>query len=340
MHRPAIHRLYSTYTLDSTTLQPQPGCTSHRRRDGSGMLPLHASHACPSDSLTQRNAPLPNAVNIFNCAICDKGYPRQTDYENHLRSYDHNHRQRLAEMKKLTDANANASDAPRQSKGPLDMRAIPQADQSQVPLGPRFRKVGPATTGGSRFKKVGVQVRDTKPEEASKPASKQGGHVGTKEGDANVATAQEGATNSKNAQEGANTKNAQEAANVELHDDAHVETISNLHKDEDVVMGDSYDDSDGNGDGHNSYSDSHGYGNGNGNGDEDVDEDVDRAKDAYEFKDGYGNDDEDEDEDEIEDDDVISWEEYDPTKPSDCDHATCPGCILASQARSAAQGPA
>lgn len=119
----------------------------------------------------QRNAPLPNAVNLFNCQICDKGYPRQTDYENHLRSYDHNHRQRLAEMKKLTDA--NASDAQRPSKGPLDMRSIPVGDQANKTLGPRFRKVGGAgastaasTTGGSRFKKVGLPASDENPVQA------------------------------------------------------------------------------------------------------------------------------------------------------------------------------
>ncbi|KAF2444689.1 hypothetical protein P171DRAFT_431494 [Karstenula rhodostoma CBS 690.94] len=119
-----------------------------------------------------RNAPLPNAVNLFNCAICDKGYPRQTDYENHLRSYDHNHRQRLAEMKKLTDA--NASDAPR-AKGPLDMRSLPQSgDAAKMGLGPRFKKVGGAAataTGGRRFRKIGAEGKtEVKKEEVPKVA--------------------------------------------------------------------------------------------------------------------------------------------------------------------------
>ncbi|KAK7191250.1 hypothetical protein DPSP01_008321 [Paraphaeosphaeria sporulosa] len=179
-----------------------------------------------------RNAPLPNAVNLFNCAICDKGYPRQTDYENHLRSYDHNHRQRLAEMKKLTDA--SASDAPR-SKGPLDMRSLPQpgGDAAKKGLGPRFRKVGgapAAATGGSRFRKIG-EAKD----EAKKDASPRAG-----EAEARI--------------------EAVPAADVE------VKAQDETSKDDDVAMADD------------------------------------------------------------DEDDAVTWDEYDVTKPSDCDHASCPGC--------------
>ena len=31
-------------------------------------------------------------------------------------------------------------------------------------------------------------------------------------------------------------------------------------------------------------------------------------------------------------DDIITWEEYDFTKPSDCDHANCPGCVMPANA--------
>ncbi|KAJ4349769.1 uncharacterized protein N0V89_008387 [Didymosphaeria variabile] len=189
-----------------------------------------------------RNAPLPNAVNLFNCNICDKGYPRQTDYENHLRSYDHNHRQRLAEMKKLTDA--NASDAPRLNKGPLDMRNIPQGDAAKkgAGLGPRFKKVGgasgagagAASTGGSRFRKIG-EAKEEKVEERKEESPK-----------VNLAATQEESVPS---------------AEVE------VKTQVETEKDEDVVMGD-------------------------------------------------------------DDDEVVTWEEYDVTKPSECDHANCLGCQM------------
>ncbi|KAL5120715.1 hypothetical protein ACEQ8H_001464 [Pleosporales sp. CAS-2024a] len=104
-----------------------------------------------------RNNPLPAAVRLFNCTICDKGYPRQVDYENHLRSYDHNHRQRLADMKKLTASNADPeSQKPKQG---LDMRSINVDDAARkMGAGGRFTKIGGAMAAGKGFKKVGVAV--------------------------------------------------------------------------------------------------------------------------------------------------------------------------------------
>ncbi|KAF2133139.1 hypothetical protein P153DRAFT_428181 [Dothidotthia symphoricarpi CBS 119687] len=102
-----------------------------------------------------RNNPLPAAVRLFNCTICDKGYPRQLDYENHLRSYDHNHRQRLADMKKLTASNETESGRP---KPGVEMRSI-DVEAGKGKMGKGFTKIGgPAAGGGGRFKKVGVAV--------------------------------------------------------------------------------------------------------------------------------------------------------------------------------------
>ncbi|OAL00568.1 hypothetical protein IQ06DRAFT_305499 [Phaeosphaeriaceae sp. SRC1lsM3a] len=106
-----------------------------------------------------RNNPLPAAVRLFNCSICDKGYPRQLDYENHLRSYDHNHRQRLADMKKLTASNDPESSKPKQG---LDMRSINVEEAGKkMGAGGRFTKIGGGAAGsiaGRGFKKVGVAV--------------------------------------------------------------------------------------------------------------------------------------------------------------------------------------
>jgi hypothetical protein len=105
-----------------------------------------------------RNNPLPASLRLFNCTICDKGYPRQVDYENHLRSYDHNHRQRLADMKKLTASNADPeSNKPKQG---LDMRSI-NVDEAgkKMGAGGRFTKIGGGGAAAGRgFKKVGVAV--------------------------------------------------------------------------------------------------------------------------------------------------------------------------------------
>ncbi|KAL5406228.1 hypothetical protein PMIN04_012102 [Paraphaeosphaeria minitans] len=202
-----------------------------------------------------RNAPLPNAVNLFNCAICDKGYPRQTDYENHLRSYDHNHRQRLADMKKLTDA--SASDAPR-PKVSLDMRNLSHqgGDAAKKGLGPRFSKVGGAAataTGGSRFRKIGE----------------------VKEVNQNMEEEEEEEVKTEQLPKDEQADPTKEPVDVaDVISKAQVE----LAKDEDVVMAD------------------------------DAEDDAeDNAEDDAE-------------------DNAVTWDEYDVTKPSDCDHASCLGC--------------
>jgi len=38
------------------------------------------------------------ARQAFHCSLCNKGYSRMNDYEAHLSSYDHSHKQRLRDM--------------------------------------------------------------------------------------------------------------------------------------------------------------------------------------------------------------------------------------------------
>ncbi|TAQ89325.1 hypothetical protein B7494_g2303 [Chlorociboria aeruginascens] len=42
------------------------------------------------------------AVRSFYCELCSKGYARSNEYEAHLSSYDHSHKQRLKDMRQLT----------------------------------------------------------------------------------------------------------------------------------------------------------------------------------------------------------------------------------------------
>ena len=42
-----------------------------------------------------------DAQKSFYCALCAKGYARMNDYEAHLGSYDHSHKQRLKDMKAM-----------------------------------------------------------------------------------------------------------------------------------------------------------------------------------------------------------------------------------------------
>ncbi|KAM0450574.1 hypothetical protein ACHAPV_004818 [Trichoderma viride] len=49
------------------------------------------------------------AQKSFYCSLCSKGYSRMNDYEAHLSSYDHSHKQRLKDMKAMVrDPNAGA----------------------------------------------------------------------------------------------------------------------------------------------------------------------------------------------------------------------------------------
>ncbi|RYC54464.1 hypothetical protein CHU98_g11745, partial [Xylaria longipes] len=41
------------------------------------------------------------ALQSFHCDLCSKGYSRMNDYEAHLSSYDHSHRQRMKDMKQM-----------------------------------------------------------------------------------------------------------------------------------------------------------------------------------------------------------------------------------------------
>lgn len=41
---------------------------------------------------TAKTASAREALQSFFCELCDKGYQRISEYENHLSSYEHNHR--------------------------------------------------------------------------------------------------------------------------------------------------------------------------------------------------------------------------------------------------------
>lgn len=103
-------------------------------------------------------------MRLFNCSICDKGYPRQLDYENHLRSYDHNHRQRLSDMKKLTASNDAEGQKPKQG---IELQRLEGNAGGKTGSGSRFTKIGGGTTTagkgftkiGGGFKKVGTSMK-------------------------------------------------------------------------------------------------------------------------------------------------------------------------------------
>ena len=151
----------------------------------------------------------------------------------HLRSYDHNHRQRLADMKKLTASNDAESQKPKQG---VELRAL----ESKGPLaGKGFTKIGGAGGLGKGFTKIGGGFKK----------------VGTAVGNEGVKKEE------KKEEDVAVSEPA--VAQVEV---ATQEKPAEASKEDDVVMG------------------------------------------------------------EYEEEEAITWEEYDFTKPTGCDHATCGGC--------------
>ncbi|KAI2615327.1 hypothetical protein GGR54DRAFT_296583 [Hypoxylon sp. NC1633] len=86
------------------------------------------------------------ALQSFYCDLCSKGYSRMNDYEAHLGSYDHSHRQRMKDMKQMVKdptAGARARKAEAKADGLISIKL--GGDQTS------------STTGGGGFKKGGFK---------------------------------------------------------------------------------------------------------------------------------------------------------------------------------------
>ncbi|KAI0894230.1 hypothetical protein F4806DRAFT_472517 [Annulohypoxylon nitens] len=65
------------------------------------------------------------ALQSFYCELCSKGYSRMNDYEAHLGSYDHSHRQRMKDMKQMVKdptAGARARKAEAKADGLISIK--------------------------------------------------------------------------------------------------------------------------------------------------------------------------------------------------------------------------
>ncbi|KAI9736350.1 MAG: hypothetical protein M1834_001236 [Cirrosporium novae-zelandiae] len=56
------------------------------------------------------------AAQSFFCSLCQKGYTRQPDYAAHLGSYDHQHKQRLKDLKAMSRPQPSTSARERSKK--------------------------------------------------------------------------------------------------------------------------------------------------------------------------------------------------------------------------------
>jgi hypothetical protein len=107
------------------------------------------------------------AMQSFYCELCSKGYSRMNDYEAHLSSYDHSHRQRMKDMKQMVKdptAAARARKAEQKSDGLISIKLGEgggASASSGVGLSSGFKKGGFKKSGfKSAFAPVGGDGED------------------------------------------------------------------------------------------------------------------------------------------------------------------------------------
>ncbi|CAL3971077.1 hypothetical protein PZA11_007436 [Diplocarpon coronariae] len=92
------------------------------------------------------------AVRSFYCELCSKGYARMNEYEAHLSSYDHSHKQRLKDMRQLTRdplASSKARKAEAKANSQSGLISIKLGESGGASAGAGFKKAG--------FKKAGFK---------------------------------------------------------------------------------------------------------------------------------------------------------------------------------------
>ncbi|KAL1840877.1 hypothetical protein VTJ49DRAFT_7669 [Mycothermus thermophilus] len=90
------------------------------------------------------------ALQSFYCQLCSKGYSRMNEYEAHLSSYDHSHKQRLKDMKAMVRDPTAAARARRQEQkadGVISIKLGDAAASSSTGSGGGFKKGGFKKTG-------------------------------------------------------------------------------------------------------------------------------------------------------------------------------------------------
>ncbi|RYP77503.1 hypothetical protein DL771_001076 [Monosporascus sp. 5C6A] len=96
------------------------------------------------------------AMQSFYCDLCSKGYSRMNDYEAHLSSYDHSHRQRMKDMKQMVKdptAGARARKAEAKADGLISIKL---GDAGAISATGSTTGAGTTASGGG-FKKGGFK---------------------------------------------------------------------------------------------------------------------------------------------------------------------------------------
>jgi hypothetical protein len=114
------------------------------------------------------------AQKSFYCQLCQKGYSRMNDYEAHLSSYDHSHKQRLKDMKQMVrdpQAAARARKQEAKADGVISIKlGSDSAGGGGAVAAGGFKKGGFKKTG---FKAAFVPIDGGKPEETAQEEAAQ-----------------------------------------------------------------------------------------------------------------------------------------------------------------------
>ncbi|KAI2776018.1 hypothetical protein F4815DRAFT_371414 [Daldinia loculata] len=119
------------------------------------------------------------ALQSFYCELCSKGYSRMNDYEAHLGSYDHSHRQRMKDMKQMVKdptAGARARKAEAKADGLISIKL--GGDSNPIGTG--------GSGGGGGFKKGGFKKSGFKSAFTPIGGTADGENIKTKEPDTNM----------------------------------------------------------------------------------------------------------------------------------------------------------
>ncbi|KAK4185956.1 hypothetical protein QBC35DRAFT_287108 [Podospora australis] len=113
-------------------------------------MPPRNSNLPPAQTASAREA-----LQHLYCQLCQKGYSRMNDYQAHLSSYDHSHKQRLKDMKAMVKG---AGTAQRKEDKPEGMVSIKLGEAAAGSTSGGFKKGGFKKTG---FKAAFVPVGTT-----------------------------------------------------------------------------------------------------------------------------------------------------------------------------------
>ncbi|KAL2269283.1 hypothetical protein VTJ83DRAFT_1467 [Remersonia thermophila] len=127
------------------------------------------------------------ALQSFYCQLCSKGYSRMNEYEAHLSSYDHSHKQRLKDMKAMVRDPTAAARARRQEQKADGVISIKLGDATSTASGGGFKKGGFKKTGFTSTGFVSVCVPGGG-NGAAAEGKQDGGKTKKKDGDGRVGT--------------------------------------------------------------------------------------------------------------------------------------------------------